>query len=170
MCDANLVPFIKFTLLPSTWLFSQPPELVSQQGTGPCWGPQPVRGSAYEVSLDAYALLWPCGWESPSPPCTLGSDWREAQAAALVLAINTNVERDFVDDVFNLITQSWSWAYVPAWSCPPVNSSESLFYRQLREAFKKTQKSAEVTKKKTQHKYNVKMQFLTLSCHCSWMV
>lgn len=64
---------VKFTVLPSTWLSSPPLELVSQQGTGLCPGPQPARGSACEVSLDVCALLWLCGWEPPSPQGTLGS-------------------------------------------------------------------------------------------------
>ena len=34
-----------------------------------------------------------------------------------------------------VITPSWSWASDPAWSCPPLNSSESLPYRQQRRVY-----------------------------------
>lgn len=34
-----------------------------------------------------------------------------------------------------VITQSWSWASAPAWSCPPVNSSESLPYHRQRRGY-----------------------------------
>ena len=65
---------VVFTVLPSTWLSSQLPELVSLQETGPCQGPQQAQGSACEVFLDVCALLWLCGWELMTLRGKLGSD------------------------------------------------------------------------------------------------
>lgn len=83
---------IIFTVLPSTWLSSQPPGLVSQQGTGLCQGPQPAQGSAYGVVLDVCALLWLCGWEPQTHQDTLGSDWKGRQVEVKNTATQPKVQ------------------------------------------------------------------------------